>query len=102
MTDVAAELAAVGHTSPLEMVGFDISPAQFPKTAVPGTKFVVADMNKGFAEAYHHSFDLVHVRFVVFAFTVDRIKSVVENLVKLLSKNCHFPSRPHDSGQGHF
>lgn len=91
MTDVAAELAAVGHISPLEMVGFDISPAQFPKIAVPGTKFVVADLNKGFPEEYHNSFDLVHVRFIVFALTVDQIKPAVENLVKLLSKNCLFP-----------
>lgn len=90
MGDVIAELTAAGNTSPLEIIGFDISPAQFPKNPLPGTKFVVWDMTKEFPEEYHNSFDLVHIRFAVFALAIEQIQSVVENLLKLISEA--FPS----------
>lgn len=90
MEDVRTEFAAAGIRSPLEMVAFDVSPVQFPKSSLHGTKFIVWDMNDNFPEEYHNSFDVVHIRFVDLALVVDQLKGVVENLVKLLSKICHF------------
>jgi len=84
LRDVATELAVGGYRSPLEMVGFDISPDQFPESYVPETKFVVWDMNASFPEEYHNSFDVVHIRLVTVALKVEQIKGVVENLVELL------------------
>jgi hypothetical protein len=86
MGDVRAELAAAGNATPPEIVGFDISPAQFPDNPLPGTKFVVLDMIKDFPEEYHNSFDIVHIRFAVFTMPIEQIRGVVENLVKLISK----------------
>jgi hypothetical protein len=87
MGDVRAEFAAAGYTSPPEIIGFDISPAQFPKNPLPGTKFVVWDMTKEFPEEYHNSFDLVQIRFAVLALAIEQIQGVVENLIQLISKN---------------
>lgn len=83
--DVAAELSAAGNTS-VETVGFDISAAQFPKNPAPGSKFVTADITKGFPEEYHNTFDVVHVRYIVLALSVPQIKIAVENALTLLSK----------------
>lgn len=85
MDDARAELTAAGNTCPLDMVGFDVSPAQFPASPLPGTRFVVWDMTKDFPEEYHNSFDLVHIRFAIFALAIEQIRGVVENLVKLIS-----------------
>jgi hypothetical protein len=102
MGDVTAELAAAGNTSPLEIIGFDISPAQFPKDPLPGTKFVVWDMTKDFPEEYHNSFDLVHIRFAVFTVTAEQVRGLVENVVKLISKYWPSPLLPHHIDyQGH-
>jgi hypothetical protein len=84
MGDVIAELSASGNPPP-EIIGFDISPAQFPKEPLPGTEFVLWDMTKNFPE-YHNSFDLVHIRFAVFTISVEQVRSLVENVVKLISK----------------
>lgn len=85
MPDVKAELAAAGNP-PVEIIGFDISPAQFPKEPLPGTEFVLWDMTKEFPKEYHNSFDLVHIRFAVFIIPEEKIRSVVENVIKLISK----------------
>jgi hypothetical protein len=85
MGDVIAELSASGNPPP-EIIGFDISAAQFPKEPLPGTKFVLWDMTKNFPKEYHNSFDLVHIRFAVFTISVEQVRSLVENVVKLISK----------------
>lgn len=84
LREVAAELADAGYNSPLEMVGLDISAAQFPKSPAPGNKFVLWDMTTSFPKEYHCRFDVVHVRLVVLAIKIEQIKGVVQNLVELL------------------
>ncbi|CAD6439607.1 9abfd9f2-14c5-4750-8050-f80144710643 [Sclerotinia trifoliorum] len=84
LREVAAELADSGNNAPVEMVGFDISAEQFPKSPAPKNKLVLWDMTTRFPKEYHGSFDVVHVRLVVLAIKVEQIKGVVQNLVELL------------------
>ncbi|KAM0144124.1 hypothetical protein ACHAO1_000403 [Botrytis cinerea] len=83
LRELAEEFSNGGYNL-LETVGFDISPDQFFKNAVPEEKFVLWDMTKSFPKEYHGTFDVVHIRFVVVALKAEQIKGVVENLVELL------------------
>lgn len=85
---MAAELAEAGYKSPTETVGFDISADQFPKSPNPENKFAVWDATTTFPTKYHASFDIVHVRLLTVAVTIEQIKIIAKNLVELLSKNC--------------
>jgi superfamily I DNA/RNA helicase len=68
---VAAELAAAG-TNPNEILlfGFDISAAQFPEELKHRATFVLSDINEGFPEQHHGTFDTMHVRLLVLALQV--------------------------------
>jgi hypothetical protein len=89
LREVTAELASYAGSKgspPLETVGFDISSDQFPAAAGPQSKFVVYDATTAFPVEYHEYFDVVHVRLVTVAVTVEQIKLMTRNLVELLSK----------------
>ena len=89
LREVTAELAFhVGHKdSPqYETVGFDISSDQFPAAPEPHSKFVVWDATTALPAEYHEFFDVVHVRLITVAVTVDQIKLMTRNLIQLLSK----------------
>lgn len=86
LREVVAELAEAGYKAP-ETVGFDISADQFPKNPAPGNKFFVWDATTSFPEEYHGSFDIVHVRLLTVAVTIEQIKTIAKNLVEILSKN---------------
>jgi hypothetical protein len=87
LREVTAELAEAGHNSPPQTVGFDISSDQFPRNQKPENKFVVWDATTSFPTEYHGSFDVVHVRLLTVAVTVEQIKLIAKNLVELLSKH---------------
>jgi len=67
-----------------EFVGFDISNAQFPKSPKENMKFVVCDINKGFAEELHGTFDIIHLRLLILVLTIDQIEPAVKKIIKLL------------------
>jgi hypothetical protein len=81
---IEAELSKLGNTL-VEYVGFDISDAQFPKSPKENMKFVLSDINKGFAEEWHGTFDIVHLRFLVLVLTIDQYENAIQNVLKLLS-----------------
>ena len=74
-----------------EYVGFDISAAQFPSdwgmVDEGGIKFVVHDAAKSFPARYHGKFDLVNVRLLSYAVKVEDLRSVVENVVEIMSQS---------------
>lgn len=89
LREVTTELASYGRykgSPPYETVGFDISSDQFPAAPEPHSKFVVWDATTTFPAEYHGLFDVVHVRLITVAVTVDQIKLMTRNLVQLLSK----------------
>jgi hypothetical protein len=85
LSDVAAELSQYG-SGDLELTGFDISSAQFPKAPKAGFEYVVSDMFRPFPTKYYKSFDVVHVRLVVLVVKVEQLRMVLENILALLSK----------------
>ena len=74
----------------VEYVGFDISAAQFPSDGAmveEGIKFVVHDAAKSFPVRYHGKFDLVNVRLLSYAVKAEELRSVVENVVEIMSQS---------------
>ena len=84
LEEAALELSNKGNTQ-VEFTGFDVSGALFPEAAKPGFEFVVWDMNQPFPEKYIGQFDVVHVRFIVVALTLDKMRTFLENMAGLLS-----------------
>ena len=71
-------------------VGFDVSAAQFPsdeEKESQGIQFMVHDATKSFPGQYHGTFDLVHVRLLSYAIQAGDLRSVVENVVEILSQS---------------
>ena len=66
-----------------ELLGFDISPKQFPSQK-DHLKFVVHDMTKPFDKIYHEHFDLVNVRLLSYAIKAQDLNQAVTNVVQLL------------------
>ena len=66
------------------LVGFDISPAQFPSQKTPNIEFVVQDILNPFPVEYHGKFDLVHVRLLVCALQKESLREAVKNIVAIL------------------
>jgi len=85
LEDVETELTKAGNTN-LDLIGFDISSTLFPQHPKIPFKFVVQDVLKDFPEEYLNSFDVVHMRLVFLALTIDQVKPAVDNLIKLLSQ----------------
>ena len=77
----------------LHLVGFDISAEQFPTRddQLPEVDFVVHDMTIPFPEQYHGRFDLVNMRFLVYALNEVALQKVIENIAVILSKDS-FPA----------
>lgn len=74
----------------VEYVGFDISAAQFPSDGEgvgTGIEFVVHDAAKSFPVQYHGRFDLVNVRLLSYAIKAEDLRSVVENVVEIISQS---------------
>jgi hypothetical protein len=69
----------------LEFYGFDISSKQFPVDMQRHTKFIVHDILEPFPEEHQGAYDLVNVRFVMFAIKAVDVKRVVSNIASLLS-----------------
>lgn len=105
LRDVSHELHSQSGSSDsdkkLQLVGFDISAAQFPpqwketnEIGKTETRFELADINKGFAEEWWGKFDVVHLRLLIVALTVEKIENAVRNVLTLLSMFiCFIPHR---------
>ncbi len=52
-----------------------------------GIKFVVHDAVKSFPARYHGKFDLVNVRLLSYAVKAQDLRSVVENVVEIMSES---------------
>ena len=72
--------------SSIEFVGFDISDVGFPLNHSANIKFLLHDMSQPFPKEYWGSFDIVHIRFVIYGLTAEVAPAVVDNLIGLLSK----------------
>jgi hypothetical protein len=71
--------------------GFDISPKQLPKSPIPGLDFSLHNLLEPYPEELHGLYDLVYVRLVCLVFREDQLKTVVANLISLLSKPLFIP-----------
>jgi hypothetical protein len=49
------------------------------------TIFVLSDINKGFLEEWHGTFDMVRLRLLVLVLVIEEIEAAVRNVLKLLS-----------------
>lgn len=77
------------NNGPIEFVGFDISPQQFPKQNPPNVDLVVHDIVSPFPHEYQEKFDLVHVRLLTYALKADDLESAVKNAVSLIRESRH-------------
>lgn len=97
LNDIAEELRAYEkhgeNDANLHLVGFDISAEQFPPgdDQLSEVEFVVHDMTIPFPEQYHGRFDLVNMRFLVYALNEVYLQRVVENVAEILSKDSFPP-----------
>lgn len=69
---------------PVECVGFDISPQQFPAQNPPNLEFVVHDIVNPFPQEYQEKFDLVHIRLLSYAIKAKDLESAVKNAVSII------------------
>lgn len=68
-----------------QLVAFDLSSAQFPPSAPDNVQFVVTNAKQPFPDAYHGSFDLVHIRALIAAMMSPEDWDVVMcNIIQLL------------------
>ena len=69
-----------------ELIGFDISDSQFiqPKLRASNLKLCLADIKEPFPQKYHSTFDLVHVRLMVWTMNRDDWLLVVRNACQIL------------------
>ena len=81
------------HKAELDFVGFDMSPEQFPSSEdrSPEVDFVVHDMTTRFPPEYHGRFDLVNLRFLVYALKEIDLKKVIEYVTEILRKRHSVP-----------
>ena len=94
LDDMAEELRAHNdHQTELDLVGFDISAEQFPTSGdrLPGVDFVVHDITTPFPEQYHGRFDVVNMRFLVYALNETDLKKAIENVAETLRKDPLWP-----------
>lgn len=67
-----------------EFDGFDISPVQFPKNG--DCNVLLQDTLQPFPSHYHGKYDLVHIRYMIIAFTKDQFLTAANNLMQILSE----------------
>ena len=82
-------LNAVARSAPseeLRLVGFDITADKFSKENEKGVELVVHDITEPFDTKWHGTFDVVHLRLLVYAIREVDVRKVVENMRDLLSK----------------
>jgi len=70
--------------SSIEFVGFDISDVGFPHKYSTNIKFSLHDMRQPFPKEYLGTFDIVHIRLVIYGLTAEIAPAVVDNLIGLL------------------
>lgn len=87
LSDVAEELRRHNGTgAALDLVGFDISAKQFPENDDQTSRvgFVVHDITKPFPEQYHSRFDVVNLRFLVYALSEADLQQAFDNVAETL------------------
>ena len=85
LEDTTHDLLTLGNPSGnIELVGFDVSPQQFPQSRNEGMDFVTHDIIEPFPQQYREEFDLVHVRLLSYAIKAHDLLKAVENLVEIL------------------
>ena len=90
LTDMAQELQAHKNLQTnLDLVGFDISAEQFPSSGhrLPGVDFVIHDITTPFPEKYHGRFDVVNMRFLVYALNEKELQKAIDNIAETLRKD---------------
>ena len=89
LNDMAEEFQAHKEQETLlDLVGFDISAEQFPsrEDRLPEVDFVVHDMTIRFPEQYRGRFDVVNMRFLVYALKEVDLQKAVDNVAETLRK----------------
>lgn len=77
------ELAATLPKS-AELVGLDFDTSKFPKELPPNIRFGYGDMYEPFPEELHGRFDVVHVRFILYAARKGMGVWLAKNLLSVL------------------
>lgn len=95
MNDASKSLSS--GSSPIEFVGFDISDEGFPKAHPPNIKFVVHDMRQPFPKEYLGTFDVLHIRLLIYGMTKEVMPATMDNLIALLSKSSSLHTWNHPS-----
>ena len=86
LKDVALTLDHDQHPE-LGLVGFDISPKQFPSQKIDRLEFLVQDITVPFDTRHHEHFDLVNVRLLSYALQARQLKQAVANVVQLVRQS---------------
>ncbi len=89
LNDMAKELQAhKNHREKMDLVGFDISAEQFPTNGdrLAEVDFVVHDITTPFPEQYQGRFDVVNMRFLVYALNETDLPKAIENVAESLRK----------------
>lgn len=87
LNDMAEELQAHRKDGrKMDLIGFDVSAQQFPSSddRLPEVDFVVQDITTPFPEQYHNRFDVVNMRFLVYALNETDLQKTVDNVAETL------------------
>lgn len=85
LDDVKNTLFPGNDTGP-RLVGFDLNVEAFNKTPAPGVQLIKQDCTKPFDDSYNGTFDLVNIRGLAYALSVEGFSLMINNAIRLLSK----------------
>ncbi|XXG93752.1 hypothetical protein Hte_000001 [Hypoxylon texense] len=83
LDDVKNTLFRGTDTGP-RLVGFDMNPGAFNKTPAPGVQLIEHDCTKPFDESYNGTFDLVNMRGLAYALSVEGFSLMMKHALRLL------------------
>ncbi|KAI0884001.1 uncharacterized protein GGS22DRAFT_189967 [Annulohypoxylon maeteangense] len=66
------------------LVGFDMNPGAFNKTPAPGVQLIEHDCTMPFDDSYNGAFDLVNMRGLAYALSVEGFSLMMKHAIKLL------------------
>ncbi|KAI1149833.1 hypothetical protein F4825DRAFT_429006 [Nemania diffusa] len=83
LDDVKNTLFPGNHTGP-RLVGFDLNAEAFNETPAPGVQLIKQDCTKPFDDSYNGTFDLVNIRGLAYALSVEGFSLMIKNAIRLL------------------
>lgn len=89
LNDLAEELQVHGkHETKVDLIGFYISAEQFSSSddRCPEVDLVAHDIISPFPKQYHGKFDVVNMRFLVYALNEADLKKAIDNITETLRK----------------